>query len=555
MAEQGYHLDPEMLGCLICLDLLKDPVTIPCGHSYCMSCIRNVWDEENQKTIHSCPQCTQIFTARPVLVRNTMLADLVEELKKTGLQADRSYAGPEDVACDVCTGRNREALKSCLSCQASFCEQHLQLHCESPLLEKHELVSLTEKLRESVCSPDNKVKSVHRHTHQECACYLCSTDEHTGHNTISAAAERTERQRELKVSRQTIQQRIQKKKTAVKVLQMEVEALNRSADKAVDDSEEIFTGLISTIKKQSHEVNMQIRSRQKTEVSRVTELQEKLEEEIANLRRKDAELEQLSNTADDTRFPHRKPSLTCLDGSTDLPSSYTRPLQYLEDVTAAVSEVRDKLHGVLNEQWPKISRTVAEVDVLLIPPEPTTRAELLRYSCQITLDPNTVHTHVLLSEGNRKATLVKTPQLYRWHPDRFRERWQVLSKEGLTGRCYWEVKRSGVEVLIAVAYKDIIRSGTFDACAFGNNSKSWGLASYKNGYQFKHRNIRTPVSGPRSSRVGVYLDHRAGILSFYSVSETMTLLHRVQTTFTQPLYAGFWLPNSKGDTVELCSIR
>ncbi|KAK6309298.1 hypothetical protein J4Q44_G00207610, partial [Coregonus suidteri] len=93
----------------------------------------------------------------------------------------------------------------------------------------------------------------------------------------------------------------------------------------------------------------------------------------------------------------------------------------------------------------------------------------------------------------------------------------------------------------AVSYKDISRTETGRGGAFGYNDKSWSLVCSSGGYWFRHNNVKTKVSGPQSSRVGVYLDHKAGTLSFYSVSDTMTLLHRVQTTFTQPLYPGFGL--------------
>ncbi|XP_039999349.1 E3 ubiquitin/ISG15 ligase TRIM25-like [Xiphias gladius] len=554
MAQKGVQLDLETFSCSICLDLLKDPVTVPCGHSYCMNCIKSFWDEEDEKKIHSCPQCRQTFTPRPVLVKNTMLAALVEELKKTGLQAapaDPGYAGPEDVACDVCTVRKLKALKSCLVCLASYCETHLQPHFKSPTFEKHKLVDPSKKLQENICSRHDELMKMFCRTDQQCICYLCSVDEHKGHDTVSAAAERTERQRELELSRQQIQQRIQDRERDVKVLQREAEIINRSADKAVEDSEKIFTELIRLIEKRSSGVKQRIRSQQKTEVSQVKELQEKLEQEINELKRKDAELKQLSHTEDHNQFLRNYPSLSGLSQSTDSSSINIRPLRYFEDVTAAVSEVRDKLQDILTEKWTNILMTVTEVDVLLPQPEPKTRAEFLKYSQEITLDPNTAHTRLLLSEGNRKATLMKQHQSYPSHPDRFTTWCQVLSRESLIGRCYWEVEKGGGGVSVMVAYKD--NNSVNEKC--GDNDKSWALEFYKNRYDLRHNNIKTSISGPHSSRVGVYLDHSAGILSFYSVSETMTLLHRVQTTFTQPLYAGLWLYWPVGANAEFCKFQ
>ncbi|KAF7661322.1 hypothetical protein LDENG_00264400 [Lucifuga dentata] len=526
MAQQGIQLDQETFSCSICLDLLKDPVTIPCGHSYCMSCIKTHWDEEDQKKICSCPQCRQTFILRPLLVKNTMLADLMEKLKKTELQAaaaDLCYAGPADVGCDVCKGRKLKAIKSCLVCLASYCQQHLQPHYDSPTFKKHKLTDPSKKLQENICSCHGEVMKIFCHTDQQVICYLCSLDEHKGHNTISAAAEVTERQKKLQVSRLHILQRIQHREEDLKVLQQQVEAINRSADKAVRDNEEIFKELIHQMEKQE------------TEVSRAEELQEKMQQEISDLRRKDTELRQLSLTDDHVQFLHNYPSMSHLRGSTDSRSSIKiRPLRYFEDVTSSVSELRDKLQNILSEEPTKITQRPAAVDVLLPQSEPKTR------------DPNTANTYVSLSEGNRKATCMMQQQSYSHHPDRFINKWQVLSRESLTGHCYWEVEWSRTELMIAVTYKDLRRTG--DESLFGFNDKSWALYFYRSIYQFIHNSIRTDVSGLCSPRLGVYLDHSAGILSFYSVSENMTLLHRVQTTFTRPLYAGLRL--YRGVTAE-----
>ncbi|XP_042072407.1 tripartite motif-containing protein 16 [Haplochromis burtoni] len=558
MAQKGVQLDRETFSCSICLDLLKDPVTTACGHSYCRNCIKSHFDEEDRKGIHSCPQCRKTFTPRPVLEKNTMLAALVEQLKKTGLQAapaDHCYAGPEDVACDVCTGRKLKAIKSCLSCPASYCEKHLQPHYDAAPLKKHKLVAPSKKLQDNICSRHDEVMKIFCRTDQQSICYLCTMDEHKGHETVPAAAERTEKQKELEVRRLNIQQRIQEREKDVKLLQQEVEAINGSADKAVEDSEKMFTELIRLLQKRSSDVKQQVRSQQETEVSRVKELQEKLEQEIAELKRKDGELEQLSHTEDHNQFLHNYPSLSALSESTHSSSINIRPLSYFEDVTAAVSETRDKLQDILREELTNISLTVTEEDVLLSPAEPKTRAGFLKYSHEITLDPNTAHRHLLLSEGNRKAMYTKEEQSYSDHPDRFTGWLQILSRESLTGRYYWEVEWRGQGVEVAVTYKNIRRVGKSDLSFFGFNQKSWSLKCYINKYEFWHNKVQTVLSGPRSSRVGVYLDHRAGILSFYSVSETMTLLHRVQTTFTQPLYAGVWLCESDGVSAEFIKLK
>ncbi|XP_029553219.1 tripartite motif-containing protein 16-like [Salmo trutta] len=537
MAQQGVLLDQDQFCCSVCLDLLKEPVAIPCGHSYCRSCIEGCWDQDVLKGVYSCPQCRQTFSPRLTLSKNNMLAELVEKLRKTGLQAAPPpalcYAGPRDVACDVCTGtREQKALMSCL---ASYCETHLQSHYESPALKKHKLVKATAQLQEKICSHHDKLLEVYCRTDQQCICYLCTMDEHKGHDTVSAAAERTEKQRQLGMSQQKVQQRFQDREKKLKELQQAVESLKHSAQAAVEDSDQIFTELIRSIERRSSEVKELIRAQEKAQVSEAEGVLEQLKQEIAELRKRSTELEQLSHTEDHIHFLQSYQSLSSISVSSDLPSTVVRPLQYFGDVTKTVSELREKLEDFLKGEWTKISTTVNIVDVVL-PPEPKTREQLLQYSCQLTLDPNTAGTRLSLSEGNRKVTCTDQVQPYPDHPDRFTNTWQVQCREGLSGRCYWEVEWTGY-VVTAVSYKDISRTETDNR--FGFNNKSWSLQCYRGGYYFRHNNVETKVPGPQSSRVGVYLDHKAGTLSFYRVSDTMTLLHRVQTTFTQPLYPGF----------------
>ncbi|XDV16782.1 hypothetical protein PO909_016329 [Leuciscus waleckii] len=179
---------------------------------------------------------------------------------------------------------------------------------------------------------------------------------------------------------------------------------------------------------------------------------------------------------------------------------------------------------------------------------------LRKYACDLTLDPNTAHTRLSLSDGNKKTTYEKEYQLYPDHPERFELQEQVLCGESLTGRCYWEAEWTGWGH-VAVAFKGISRKGGSE-CQFGHNEKSWNLYCCDDNYSVWHNSKRKniPVPSSCSNRVGVYVDVSAGTLSFYRVSDTHTLTHlyTFNTTFTEPLYAGFRVYNDS--SVSLCQI-
>ncbi|XP_064866959.1 LOW QUALITY PROTEIN: NLR family CARD domain-containing protein 3-like [Oncorhynchus nerka] len=178
---------------------------------------------------------------------------------------------------------------------------------------------------------------------------------------------------------------------------------------------------------------------------------------------------------------------------------------------------------------------------------------LRKYVCDLTLDLNTVNRHLSLSEENRKVTWRTEEQPYPDHPERFEDCRQVLCREGLTGRCYWEVEWSGKGADIGVTYKGINRRGRGDDCCLGYNDKSWSLFC-SDSYRARHNNKLTTIEVPPSSphRVGVYLDWPAGTLSFYRASsDTLTHLITFTSTFTEPLYPGFWVWDD-GESVFLC---
>ncbi|XP_039543484.1 E3 ubiquitin/ISG15 ligase TRIM25-like [Pimephales promelas] len=560
MAEASFSWAEDQFSCPVCLDLLKDPVTIPCGHSYCKRCISDYWDQEE---IYSCPQCRKTFIPRPLLSKNVVFAGMVEQLNAMRIQSTHvpppvsaprhhPHTGSGDVQCDSCTGRKQKAVKSCLECRSSYCQIHLEQH-ESLFRSKgHNLMDATGRLQEKICPRHGKMLDIYCYTDQLCICVLCLVDEHRNHDTVSTAAARTEKQRHFEEMQGNIQMRIKQREEDLQELIEAVESHKRSAQTAVDDSERIFTELIRSIERRRSEVTQLIRYQERSAVSRAEERLERLIQEIDDLRRRDAELEDLSHTHDHVHFLQSLSSVS-LSGSTD-GFTFSSRLSF-DDVVKSVSQLRDKLLQFCSEETQNISGTVKTVQVIQSP-EYQIREEFLLYSCLLTLDLNSVNNWLRLSEGNTRITVTDTRQPYPDHPDRFDYWQQAMCRESVTGRCYWEVEWAGEGnsgVAISVTYKSISRKGDGPDSAAGRNNQSWCLFCSPDYCSFWHNNIETvlPVVNV-SSRIGVYVDHGAEILSFYSVSDTMSLIHRVQATFTQPLYAMIGL--GRQAAVKLCRL-
>ncbi|XP_062411388.1 tripartite motif-containing protein 16-like isoform X2 [Sardina pilchardus] len=558
MAASSIAVDQDHFTCSICFDLLTEPVTIPFGHSYCMACIKTYWNDD--KRVHSCPQCRHGFTTVPHLGKNTVLAEVVEKFKKMADQTPHPHplavcsAEPGDVVeCDACTGAKDKAIKSCLVCLASYCELHLQPHLLSSAFQRHKLVDATGKLQQKLCPQHNRLLEIYCRTDRQCICYQCMMDDHKGHDSILPEAERTERE-ELCKTQERVLKSIGEKESSVQDLARTMITLTNSALAATEDTDSIFSELIQALERGRCEVKEMIRDQDMVVGSQAEGVRRKLEQEIAELRVTLSELEKLAHTQDHIFFLQgfdRLPACKALRDNTNIAlNTYTS----FGCVTASVTNLKDKLINVCRKELRNITTIVNQVRLI---EGKWIRAELLQVACQPTLDPNTANKTLCLSEGNTKVTGGSLIRLSKDNSERFDVRPQVLCQEAMRGRHYWEAEwteRHGL--CIGVSYREISRKGKGHESGLGHNDKSWTLSLSSKAHSFWHNNMETALSLPtnvKSGRVGVYLDYKAGMLSFFSVSDTLNVLHTVKTTFDHVLYPGFAVGTNS--VVRMCPLN
>uniref|UniRef100_A0A672R9X6 Uncharacterized protein n=1 Tax=Sinocyclocheilus grahami TaxID=75366 RepID=A0A672R9X6_SINGR len=231
----------EEIQCSICLDLFTDPVSTPCGHNFCKSCLNQCW---NNSQTYNCPFCKETFSKRPDLKINTALRQ-----------------NKSEVLCDICDDIKMKALKMCLVCQSSYCETHLEPHHRAVNLKKHKLIDPGENLEDYICQKHEKPLELFCRDDQTCVCLLCAVTNHRNHNTVA----------------------------------VEEESRAKWVGKA--DSTELFTDLMRSIERYQSELLEMMEQKQKAAEKQTEELIKALEQEISELKRRDTELEQLSHTS------------------------------------------------------------------------------------------------------------------------------------------------------------------------------------------------------------------------------------------------------------------
>ncbi|XP_035380327.1 E3 ubiquitin/ISG15 ligase TRIM25 isoform X2 [Electrophorus electricus] len=359
MAESIFR-DQDQYSCSICLDLMTDPVTIPCGHSYCMTCIKDYWDKDDYRK-NNCPQCRQRFLPRPALNKNTILAEIMEKLRKNDFQVSSNatmLAELEYIECDFCTGKKVRAVNSCLECRASYCEMHLQPHFDFPALKKHKLVNATNMLS---CPKHDKLLEVFCRTDQNCICMLCLMDDHKGHDTVSSATERDEKQIRLQADRIKLEEKRKGKEHELHDLQKDQKTRIDAAQQAVESTTKAFTATADLMKKKCSEIIEKIQAQEKADLDRLNGLQEQLELEIAILRGHEDDLDKLLQTADNIHFLQNFEKMPTSSGAEDFPTHSLEPAFSFGDIRNILSEFKDSLEVFCKKEVEKILEKVSNV--------------------------------------------------------------------------------------------------------------------------------------------------------------------------------------------------
>ncbi|CAL8290314.1 unnamed protein product [Lota lota] len=518
----------EDFSCSICLDVFNSPVFTPCGHNFCRTCITTFWDDHIR---YKCPVCNELYLRRPDLRVNTFISEMVHQFRSSVQVKEQPCVEPGEVPCDVCTGTQLKAVKSCLVCFISYCQTHLEPHQRVARLKKHLLVEPMDHLEYRMCKKHDRLLELFCQTEQVCVCLFCTVTDHQSHPVVPLKEEYEVKTAQLGKIESEVHQLIQERQQKIQEIKDTVDRSKAEADREIADGVQVLTALKRSIEKCQDDLNQTVKEKLKSTEKEAEGLIKELEQEIKDLTNRSSEVKQLSRTEDHLHFLQTFRSLKNPPPTRDWTTVEVHPPSYVGTLRRSL----DQLEETLNMEMKKV---------------PDLKSDLKKYACELTLDPNTAYRRLSLSEDNKTVTKVGEKQSYPGHPERFDFYPQVLCREALTGRCYWEVERER-GVFIGVTYRGITRRGGGDDSRVGWNNKSWSLYCDDGGYSAWYNDSRTDIRlhPAGSNRVGVYLDRPAGTLSFYRVSpdvggssDTLTHIHTFQSTFTQEdLLPGFVL--------------
>uniref|UniRef100_G3PPR2 E3 ubiquitin-protein ligase TRIM39-like n=1 Tax=Gasterosteus aculeatus aculeatus TaxID=481459 RepID=G3PPR2_GASAC len=523
MASANYGPSEDQFLCSICLDVFTDPVSTPCGHNFCLNCINEHWNTSDQNL---CPMCKKDFITRPDLRVNTFISEMVVQFRQSAQQkasssssSEQQESKPGEVPCDVCTGSKVKALKSCLVCLFSYCETHLEPHLTASRLKRHQLMDPVENLEGRMCTKHDKPLELFCKSDQTCVCMLCTVLDHKMHDVVPLKEEYEEKKVELKKKEAEIQQMIQKRRVKIQEIKHSVDLSEEDAGREKAEGVQVFTDLMESVERGLKELLKTIEEKQETTKKQAEAFIGELEEEISDLMKRSAEVEQLSLSEDHLHLLqssniHQPPPTKDWTEVSVCPS-------YEGTVVRAVCKLEETLSKKM--KW-------------------FADAELKRvqmFSVDVTLDPQTAHPDLILSDDGKQVKLGDVEKKLPNNPERFINGFCVLTKQSFSsGRFYFEVQVEGKTWWdLGVIRESVNRKGFI---SLSPQNGYWIIhLTYGNKYK---ASADPPVvlslkSGPQ--KVGVFVDYEEGVVSFYDVEAAALIYSFTGCSFTEKLFPFF----------------
>ncbi|XP_026016825.1 E3 ubiquitin-protein ligase TRIM21-like [Astatotilapia calliptera] len=511
--------------CSICLDVFTDPVSTPCGHNFCKTCISQHWDMSQSC---QCPMCKETFYTRPQLRVNTFISEMVAQFRREAQQkassssSEQQAAKPGEVPCDVCTGTRLKALKSCLVCQTSYCQTHLEPHLTLKGLKRHQLVDAVENLEGRMCTKHDKLLELFCKTDQTCVCMLCSVLDHKNHEFVPLREEYEGKKAELEKTEAEIQQMIQKRRLKIQEITESVKMSKDAADRQKAEGVQVLTALMESVERRLKELMKEIEDKQEATEKQAEGLIKDLEQEISELMERSSEVEQLSRSEDHLHLLQSFSSLKAAPPSKDWTEVRVHPPSYEGTVGRAVAQLEETIRKLMKKK-------------LL-------EAELQRvqqHEVDVTLDPDTAHPKLILSDDGKQVYHSDVRKNLPDNPERFSQCANVLGEQSFSsGRFYFEVQVKGkTEWTLGVATESINRKG---GITLSPQDGFWTVGLVNgNEYEAAASPLVPLCLNPGPEKVGVFVDYEEGLVSFYDVGAAALIYSFTGCSFTHKLHPFF----------------
>ncbi|XP_036964335.1 probable E3 ubiquitin-protein ligase TRIML1 isoform X1 [Acanthopagrus latus] len=524
MSAASCLLTEDQFLCSICLDVFTDPVTIPCGHNFCKTCITKHWDKN---VPYKCPNCKEVFYTRPKLQVNTFISEMAAQFRQSAQQkassssSEQQVSKPGEVPCDVCTRTKLKALKSCLVCLASYCETHLEPHLIISGLKGHQLIDPVENLEDRMCTKHDELLELFCKTDQMCVCMLCSDLDHKTHDVVPLKEEYEGKKAELGKTDAEIQHRIQKRRLKIHEMRCSVKRSKNDADREIAAGDPVFRALKESVERSQAELIYTIKMKHRKTEKQAEGFIKEMEQEISELEKRSSEVKKLSQSEDHPHLLQSFPSLNTAPPTKDWTGVSVRPPSYEGTVVRAVNQLEE----TLSKQMKKLF----EVEL----------KRVQQYAVDVTLDPDTAHPNLILSDDGKQVKHGDVKENLPNNPERFDTCPCVLAKQSFTsGRFYYEVQvKEKTKWDLGVARESINRKGNINPTP---QNGQWSICLMdENEYEACDRSQVRLSLKHQPEKVGVFVDYEEGLVSFYDVDAAALIYSFTGRCFTQKLYPYF----------------